>query len=386
MSSEGMSVYRICRTLNTEGVPSPNVHKKWKDGRTPMWGKCTILEILKDRSYVGDPMFTGKSKVIPGKRIKETGRSVTKRTKKDEWKQLAVATPEIITQDLFDAANAMLISNKKSTGIKGTWRMLKGMVFCGVCGKTMTCQTIAKWTKSQGRYHFYKCMSGLGDRLDNVKCGNGRTQIPYAEAEVWRIVSNAIGDKDNLRRAIEANTKPDESLDADLAVHQEEQDKARKAIKRLVDRLASEDDDDMTAMINSKMDALKRTISDHKKAGDALRQRMGERDRVVQLTDMVTEIMESLIDLRIDYALGKIPKDDPRLDTIFDNRLLERMQVVVDISDPQKRQLLLALGVKVFLKKEEVRVEMNVPVAESVDSSMSVSSLYSSDASGSATG
>src|SRR5207245_2650396 len=126
---------------------------------------------------------------------------------------------------------------------------------------------VAKWTKSQGRYEFYRCMSNhrVGELPDLPKsgCGNGRTHVHHADAETWRQVSELLKDRDSIRAQIEASMRPDPSLDADMAAHNAEIAKAEATIKRLVDRLGDEEDDVVAGAMKEKIGVQKKAITDH---------------------------------------------------------------------------------------------------------------------------
>jgi hypothetical protein len=361
-----------CPSQRRTSSPMPRSQIRMVLSRLP-WGKDTVQKILNDPSYHGAPQRWGKPRVT-GERVKETGRSRVEPVPPEQWRELADPTPPIIDRDTFDKANGTVDTRKipdtnraARAKNKHNFRLLRGLVHCGVCGRTMTSQSISKWKRKDGsnegqRYHYYICMSGLGDKPDDVKCGNGRTQIEEVEAEAWRQVSALLEDEEKLREQVESVLRPDPSLDADMAVHAAEIAAAESKIKRLVSRLGDDDDELIVATLKEKIAEFKKVIADHRTALARLQERVADRDQVraalARLDDLIGK-PEGYLDQVASATLHGEPV------TVREYLIALRREVMGTWTPEQRRQILITLGVKVYVARTDIQVEMSLPLGGS---------------------
>lgn len=163
MKAEGMGNGTICQTLNNEGVPCPLRYRYLKGlSKTDKYANClwiisTVAEILRNPLYLGH-MTQGKIRkaLCDGKEARKT--------KRDEWIIVPNTHEPIITQDLFDQANAVF--NKRSATYKENRYkyadgekqrqdlILYGIAFCADCGKALSRRKLSSGTSKSPKWAF----------------------------------------------------------------------------------------------------------------------------------------------------------------------------------------------------------------------------------------
>jgi uncharacterized coiled-coil protein SlyX len=234
-------------------------------------------------------------------------------------------------------------------------------------GEPFAVQSVSKWKRKDGsnarqRYHYYICISGFSDKPTDVKCGNGRTQIHEVEAEAWRQVQAILEDEEKLRERVESILRPEPSLDADLAVHAAEITAAESKIRRLVDRLGDDDDEIVAATMKEKIGELKALIADHRHALDKLQERIADRDQVKQafarLDALIREPEESLEQWATATLHGEpIP--------VKEYLIALRREALQSWTPEQRRQILITLGVRVYVARTDIKVKCSIPIGGS---------------------
>lgn len=132
MKLSGLSNIVIARTLTNEGISPPNVY----NGRnikltytTNLWKATTVGNILKNQVYIGN--------LVQHKYDRVTYKSKKKRLlSEDEWIVVNDNHEKIISEDIFNSVNNFGI-NKECIRIRKNNYILKGLVVCSDCGKTM---------------------------------------------------------------------------------------------------------------------------------------------------------------------------------------------------------------------------------------------------------
>jgi DNA invertase Pin-like site-specific DNA recombinase len=142
--AEGMGTSQICRRLNDVGVLSPHRYRlengiiKSEKYRNSVWQVKTIIDILENPVYLG---HIAQHKHI-GALHEGKGRS---RAKADDWVIVENMHEPIITQELFDLAKTIMANRtaqyKSADGkfahFTAPEELLKGLVFCADCGKSL---------------------------------------------------------------------------------------------------------------------------------------------------------------------------------------------------------------------------------------------------------
>jgi len=178
---EGLSVNAITHRLRALEVPTPS-------GKG-YWIRSTIYKILTNPAYCGKTYaFTQtygepKYRMKPDTKRKNSGRHWKS---KDEWLEIPDATPAIITEELFEAAQKQLQRNKAlSLRNAKTQYLLHGHIRCRRCGRSYWG---ASGTKVRGEkryyYPFYQCSGNLRI-VSPTRCGNRRYSSNILENLVW---------------------------------------------------------------------------------------------------------------------------------------------------------------------------------------------------------
>ncbi len=161
---EGEGLTGLAGKLNREGMLSPKQYKirkgilKGKEGETYSWTPGTVRQILRNRIYIGEassgaykngPLGSGKRIYVP-----ESGRI-----------RVEDAHMPIIDKEVFHKAQERM--GTKNTG-KGHDFLLKGLVRCGECGRTMGKEKKRFRCRYQGFTAHEKVGSVLEEGLESV--------------------------------------------------------------------------------------------------------------------------------------------------------------------------------------------------------------------------
>jgi site-specific DNA recombinase len=188
------TVYQLAKRLTDLGVPTPT-------GK-PRWNAASVRGILRNPAYAGRAQ-TNRTRVVPARRRKSAllpvgpGDSHTPRPKED-W--IAVAVPQIVSEETFARVQAKLDSNQQ-TAARNTRHeyLLRALVSCGVCRLSCTVR------QTQAGYRYYQCRG----RTDALRRAQGqRCTARYAPAErldelVWADLCALLSDPTQVQRALE---------------------------------------------------------------------------------------------------------------------------------------------------------------------------------------
>jgi len=225
----GTTVREICRSLNTDRVPSPT-------GKAA-WGTSTILRLLHNEAYVGRVYFN-RTESVPDRRPTHHSRQVPR--DRADW--IPIDCPRIVTDDVFEAAGRVAADNAKWSPRRaepGRW-LLKGLVKCGACGVGTNSH------KMRGRngtwHHYYYCRNHDPIRAggEERRCPERNIRADALDEFVFDQVRVALLQPDLLlagEHAI-AVTKPipdDELLGAELSRLDRKIDAADAERRRLLD-------------------------------------------------------------------------------------------------------------------------------------------------------
>lgn len=195
LTEEQMSTNKIMYRLRSGNAPTPS-------GKG-YWIKRTVGKILRNPAYCGRTYAFTITYGEPKKRIKHNSkRSKTGiiRKPRNEWVEIPNATPAIISEATFEAAQRQLQKNRKTSSRNvnpASQYLLRGHLRCRRCGRTL-------WAfpgiKTRGRkrysYPYYICPGNL-KQVSPVKCGNSRISASKVEAPVWEQI-RAILDEPEL--------------------------------------------------------------------------------------------------------------------------------------------------------------------------------------------
>ncbi len=141
----GLSMRQITRRLADDQIPSPS-------GRA-VWNISTISGLLTNRAYIGS-WYYNRSESLPAKG--PTGSDRRRARPAEEW--IPIPVPPIVTEDTFDAAQAVSRDNSAwspRNTTPGAW-LLRGLVVCGACGVRISCRQM----KPKAKIHrYYWCQN-----------------------------------------------------------------------------------------------------------------------------------------------------------------------------------------------------------------------------------
>ena len=187
---EGLSTHAITYRLRGLDIPTPS--------RKGFWLKSTVQHILRNPAYYGKTYaFTctytePKHRMGPHTKRRHSG---IVRKPREEWIEIPGATPEIVSEEVFNAAQERLKMNQRmATRNSKHEYLLHGHIFCARCGRAYWAAPGIK-TRGAKRYEypFYHCSGKVkivtSERCDNRQHGARRTEAAIW-AEVERVLSN----------------------------------------------------------------------------------------------------------------------------------------------------------------------------------------------------
>ena len=180
---QGLSAERIADKLNSQGIACPMEYKRgqglkvstnFRTNDRAKWSPVTVLRILKNEVYVG---VTTQGKVTtPSYKIK---RLVEK--PESEWDRVEGTHEAIITQDIFDAVQALMLRDTRISPNKEKVYLFSGFLCCADCKLNMT-RRIRRY-KDKG-YVYYSCAG--------YRRGSGCTSHIISEKLLYDAVLGAI--------------------------------------------------------------------------------------------------------------------------------------------------------------------------------------------------
>lgn len=199
---KNLSVSKICRQLEADGILSPKGNKKWCN--------TSVVHTLKNEAYIGTSYF-GKSepcKAVEGqiyrtpkgeKRTKPI--SARKKRPKELWTPIKV--PQIISESDFEQAQHKLEENKKHSP-RNTRRptILQGLLVCGYCGGTYYKKMRPH---SQATY-------GCGRRLKGSNCCAPFVKQNDLDNIVWDHIINLLKDPSLIEEEMVRRTQENQDV------------------------------------------------------------------------------------------------------------------------------------------------------------------------------
>ncbi len=149
----GKTCGMIAKVLTNEGILPPDVYKGKKLKQitisTNLWCEKTVTRIIKNEAYTGT--------LIQGKYERVSLKSKKKRLlPKSKWIVCKGALPQIISEDIFKRVNSTF-NNNESIRYRQYDYLLKGLVVCGECGKTMLVRRVKKQSEPTAITPIYVC-------------------------------------------------------------------------------------------------------------------------------------------------------------------------------------------------------------------------------------
>jgi len=222
--AEGETLHGVKRTLELEGVPTPEGGQYWgasflrtlvlEDVYRPhtyteieaLVSSAVVARLDESKSY---GIFWSNCTRTTRKRVSEPGpngreyrwRYSVRKNPMQQW--IAIPVPDAgLSREVVDIAREMVRDNMRSTNKGRRFFELGGMVYCGGCGKKMLYHA----SVSKGRmYPYYKCRRVTRD--GKGACPSGEYLLNHRaetlEERVWESVSGLMGDPERLRKDLE---------------------------------------------------------------------------------------------------------------------------------------------------------------------------------------
>jgi len=198
---QGLGIYVMAKKLNQMGIPTRYGRHGWKMGKKPttnLWRASTIYKILKQECYTGL-------------------KPITYHFTKYHEEEVNLYLPPLITPEKFWEVQ------HKLTGIESTFRkrnntyyfLLKGLLKCGLCGRTMYGHGSPK-SRQDGRtyvYKFYRC-ENKNPPPRGTNCEMKSISQTQLEEGVWKEVTSIAENSEKLALLLKQdNDKPDKGLE-----------------------------------------------------------------------------------------------------------------------------------------------------------------------------
>jgi len=219
-AEEGRSLRKIAAELDLEGVRTPSEGKVRRQIAVPhRWTHGSIRHILMNPAYRGESIAWYVKRV---KRRNEDGTVSWINQRRPEEDCIRLATPPIVTEDLWHRAQQRLGTNTSANSrLNQREYLLTGMVYCRGCGKRLR-------TRIRKGKRIYTCSSA--DR-QGESCGARQISIDWLEWHVWERIRETVKDPDRLAaaRLLRRKFGPDPALLARL-------EDARRVLGQVIQR------------------------------------------------------------------------------------------------------------------------------------------------------
>jgi site-specific DNA recombinase len=229
---EGHTLNAVAKTLELEGVPTPDGGKRWDRS----FFRIAILdEVYRPHTYEEVEELVSPEVAARLEREKLYGiwwynrlrvrtRQVSEASKngrryrkearfterpKEEW--IGVPVPESgIPREVADAAREAIKDNRRrSNAGRRFWELSGGILRCGECGHTTATRNIKAHT---GTFYYYYYYCRNHHRNGNAVCANRKSfRAVDLEEHVWQLVAGLLKDPDRLRVGL------DEMIEAERA-------------------------------------------------------------------------------------------------------------------------------------------------------------------------
>ena len=327
---EGLSTYAITCRLRSLDVPTPSGKGYWL--------KSTVYNILTNPAYCGKTYAFTQTYGEPKYRLKADAKrknSGRQWKPKEEWLEIPNATPAIISEELFQAAQKQLKRNRElSLRNAKIQYLLHGHIYCSECGRSYWGAPGAKNRGDKHYYYpFYQCSSNF-KMVSPVRCGSHRRNAKSLENLVWEQVEALLSKPeflwDELQRQRQEEKEVNflvsdlERLEAQLANREKQKQRAWKAFEITGDEEAFRRG---IASLGKEIEALEEEKLSLEKRIEAIKQCQLDEEGIKKACELVSRNLKTL-------------------------------------SFDEKRLALEALQIKVFIGDDSVIIKGAIPIPE----------------------
>jgi site-specific DNA recombinase len=238
---------------------------------------------------------------------------------REEWVELQNATPALVSTDLFNLVQSRLRRNKELAS-RNTRRpyLLSGYVFCEKCGRRYT-------ARSRGRNAYYSC----------PKCRDRNLNADYIEPSIWFKVEEVLSNPDIVYAGIE--------MLQDKVSSEEQYHKELERVESELCHMAREKD---------------RLWNAYKITGDEFKFTSEIKGIMLEIDELERRKTELVNQAQL------AEQTETNIDSIREYCELVRHNLG-SLSFLNKRQALEALGIKVIVRKEILKLEGTLPIMSS---------------------
>jgi site-specific DNA recombinase len=306
--NEGLSTNAI--TYRLRELSAPTKHSRY-------WNRSSVAGILKN------PAYTGKTYAFTFNQGKNTLKP------QHEWIEIPGATPAIITEETFQAAQVQLKLNyeKAKRNMKGQY-LLKGHLYCRQCGHIYC-------GHSDRRIAYYRCPGKLRITSPVNRCTNKNWRADKLETLIWEKIQAVLDNPGLITQEIE---KQHQDVNQ-LSTQETELQQVERQLKSL------KHDQEQLLQWALKGFPEDQIIEENKKINDK-RQRL--QARKIELEMQIKGSQEAVISL-------------PKLESFVE--LIRQKLTTLDYNT--KRQVVDMLGIKVWLEGENIEITGTIPVDDS---------------------
>lgn len=184
MYLDGMRSVSIARQLNIENIP------KFFQGRKLRWNSASILNILRNDTYIG--VFHGnKKKWVNNQYVLNN---------KNEW--IDIPIPQIISEKTFNEVSKLLLKNRSlSKKREKVITLLSGICYCNFCGNLIYV------TSSRSGSRYYSCSKKAipkeREKPTDIKCTKSRRMnTEQIDKLFWETLTNICQSVQNIKSYI----------------------------------------------------------------------------------------------------------------------------------------------------------------------------------------
>lgn len=181
LSADGISTMAIAKVLNEEGILCPVELKKSRGigyskplaEDKALWIQSSVRKIIRDERYTGKMISNVRSSACVGKNIMVNN-------KKSEWIVVENTHEAIISEELFQEANAALAGRVKAANQNTSWKNSGNLFVCGYCGR--------KLQKSSSREVYLYCQKAK--YIEDADCGSIHEDLLSIQRKVVTILKH----------------------------------------------------------------------------------------------------------------------------------------------------------------------------------------------------
>ncbi len=300
--TEHVGGFAVARRLNRQGVPPPSSGKMtYPDPeRVPRWGKTQITRLVQNPSYKGETYAwrtqrpaTASDRQLPNFDAEQRKLIRPRR----EWIRLPDhVTPPIVSPDLWEQAQEVLREvHSEATRNEKHPHLLRGLVYCGVCGKRM--YSDIENSNHPNRADVYRCSSR---QRAGGKCGGSRIPSAEVEAWAWERVCAVLRKPDLIAAELKRlqTEGPNPLLSTDLETARRELAKRQKKQATLLERFSAADDDGAFPweLVEREITRLEREKQQFQAAIDDLEARIRAQQQAVTKMDALNTYCQRVAD------------------------------------------------------------------------------------------